>query len=452
LLVRTSWGATPAQIAQARQEGLQKTLERLTTDFSGEVSAPWPKEFGEGGEVSMEQLMEMRKGDSEAALEARKDERKRQQQRIRDMRAWWLREMSVGHHPLREQMTLFWHGHFVSSFQKVRSAEWMWRQNQLFRKHALGSMNKLAAAIVFDPAMMRYLDIGRNRAKAPNENFARELFELFLLGEGHYTEEDIREAARAFTGNMLQPASGEVRFRPALHDSGNKRIFGKAGTFDAHDVVELTMQQPACAPFLAGKIWIYFAGKEPTPEWARTLGNELRKHDFNTAAFLRAMLASPEFYDPRIVGKSIKSPVHWLVGTSRLLDAPLDGNPREQAALVQLGQNIFLPPNVRGWEGGTAWINTTTLPARHDFARRLFLEKTQRREQVLATLGVEEASNEEQVFAVCTKRLFPVGLSSAEETRLRELWAAETGTGAAARPRPAKLLDLLFASPEFQLT
>jgi hypothetical protein len=455
LLVRTCWGATPERIAGAAKMRLPDLLEELIAGDSGKSACSWPEKFDENSGLTIRE-MRMEGMDENTRRDTMRERRREEEKLMREIRGWWLKEMSATGHPLRENMTLFWHGHFVSSFQKVRNAHLMWRQNRLFREHALGSIRDLAGAVVVDPAMMRYLDLARNRASGPNENFARELFELFLLGEGNYSEEDIREAARAFTGQVFSPPTGEVHIANRMRDSGTKKIFGSRGDFQGKDVVRLAMEQPACAEFLAGKMWHYFSGKEASPSWARILGKELAGKDFQTAEFLRSMLGCREFYSADVLRKSIKSPVQWLVGTSRLLESPLHGNEREQFALNRTGQLLFVPPNVRGWEGGPSWINTTTLPARNELAVRLFPGDPDRQKHLPELFTGEESIDTERVFAAAVRRLFPVGLSEKETQRIQTQWAEVSAGEKSSRGLDAatlaKLVSLLLASPEYQIT
>ncbi|MFV0415669.1 MAG: DUF1800 family protein [Chthoniobacterales bacterium] len=287
-----------------------------------------------------------------------------------DLRGWWLERMRKVRPSALESLTLFWHGHFATSIRKVKDPYYMFKQNQTFREGALGSMVDLAKAVAQDPAMMIYLDVNKSEASAPNENFAREIFELFLLGEGNYTEKDIGEAARAFAGYRINQ-NGKVIFRKKFADPGRKTIFGKTRRWEAEDVVDLAFEQPACARFLAKRLWEYYAGVSASPEDLEKMASSLRSKKFNTSAWLQEIFLSKGFYSPEVMARQIKSPVQWLVGSCISLGRPLP--PVNQANLMirQQGQELFAPPNVRGWVGGRSWINSATLSARYTGSRKM---------------------------------------------------------------------------------
>jgi len=219
--------------------------------------------------------------------------------------------------------------------------------------------------------MVIYLDNVSNRKGEPNENFAREVMELFTLGEGHYSEQDVREAARAFTGWSLDRHHGEFRFRPRLHDYGEKTVLGHRGDFDGDDVLDILLDQPATAEFITAKLWREFISPTPDPRAAKRLAAVFRASHYEIKPLLRAMLTSDAFYAPQNRAVLVKSPVDLIVGTLRLLDMhPDDLRP---AAFVgrNLGQDVIAPPNVKGWPGGETWINSQTLLARRQVITRL---------------------------------------------------------------------------------
>jgi len=289
-----------------------------------------------------------------------------------ELRAWWLREMLDTPSPLSERMTLFWHNHFVSSQQKVKSPVLMYRQNRLLRQHALGNFGELLHAVAHDPAMVVYLDNVSNKKGSPNENFAREVMELFTLGEGHYTEQDIKEAARAFTGWSLDRNTGEYRFYRILHDRGEKTVLGRTGRFDGDEVLDILLEQPATAGFVVRKLWREFVSPDPDPAEVARLAGIFRNSRYDIKTVLRALFTSPAFYAPQYRAVLIKSPVEFIVGTLRLFDIrPADLRPLALATR-NLGQDLFAPPNVKGWPGGESWINSSTLLARRQLLARLF--------------------------------------------------------------------------------
>jgi uncharacterized protein (DUF1800 family) len=296
------------------------------------------------------------------------------QQQVREsleIRAWWLTEMVVTASPLTERMTLFWHNHFVSGQPKVRVSRLMYRQNVTLRAHALGNFGALLHAIARDPAMLVYLDGVRNRRGAPNENFAREVMELFTLGEGHYTEKDVKEAARAFTGWSLDRATGEYVFRPALHDYGVKTVLGKTGRFDGDEVLDLLLARPETSEHVTAKLWREFVSTDADPAEVRRVAARFRESAYDIRVALSEILTSDAFYASGNRGTLVKSPVELVVGTVRAFDLPPERALAFAYAAAGMGQTLLSPPNVKGWPGGDTWINTTTLLARKQFVDRL---------------------------------------------------------------------------------
>ncbi len=288
------------------------------------------------------------------------------------LRGWWYQEMLTTPTPLTEHMTLFWHNHFVSSQQKVKSAQLMFQQNALLRRYALGNFGALLHAVAKDPAMILYLDNATNRRGQPNENFAREVMELFTLGVGNYSEQDIKEAARAFTGWSLDRSTGEFHFYPRLHDPDSKTVLGQSGDFDGDAVLDILLAQPQTAVLITTKLWREFVSPTPDAKEVKRLAKIFRDSHYEMQPLLRAMFTADEFYAKENRATLVKSPVELLVGTLRQFD--IDGlDPR---LLVfsgrQLNQDLFSPPNVKGWPGGEDWINSTTLLARKQILERLF--------------------------------------------------------------------------------
>jgi Protein of unknown function (DUF1800) len=281
---------------------------------------------------------------------------------------WWANRMVATHHPLEEKMALFWHGHFAVNESKVRDYRKMLGQLELFYKYGTGSFRDLMVAEAQDPAMLSFLDAGVNVKGAPNENFAREIMELFTMGVGNYTEKDIREAARAFTGwNYV-----DLKFvvNKDQHDTGSKTFLGKTGNFDGVEVIDTIMQQPVTARYISGKIYRYFVRQELSPELQDKLGNVLRTSNYNIAPLLETIFLSRDFYSPQSVGTQIKSPVQLAISTYRKLglkDAP--GIPDFNIATGTLGQRLFSPPTVAGWSEGRAWMTPGLLLERGNFAR-----------------------------------------------------------------------------------
>ena len=307
------------------------------------------------------------------------DEAARRQARVRDradtraLSNWWLVEMRESSAPLAERMTLFWHNHFATSEQKVRQPQGMYVQHLLFRQYALGSFRDLLQAVARDPAMLVWLDGGSNRAKAPNENFAREVMELFALGEGHYTEADVREAARAFSGWGVRRTDWQATFQPRQFDAGPKTLFGVTARYDMGSALDHILAQPASARFIVDKLWREFVSPTPDLRVAGRAAAELRANGWRTSAALRVLLLSDPFWAPATRGVLVKSPVELAVGTLRQFDLALDDFGPVEALTGRLGQDLFQPPNVKGWAGYTAWIDGATLLERKRFTERVFL-------------------------------------------------------------------------------
>lgn len=305
--------------------------------------------------------------------ELQKQKRQAAHRQMQELTRWWIERMVQTPSPLVEKMAFFWHGHFATSMEKVGSPYKMWRQNQTFRRYALGSFRDLTKAVSRDPAMLVWLDLNGSRKEKPNENFARELMELFTLGEGHYSEQDVKEAARAFTGYRINPIDQSFRFMPGQFDGGLKTFLGQTGPWDGDQVIDIILSQPACARFLVTKLWRFFVSDNPGPDLVDRLAGELHRNNFELRPLLRVIFRSAEFYADASRNSQIKSPVQWIVQTCRTISLELPGAEVLSNALRQLGQLPFYPPNVKGWEEGTAWINTATLAFRYALGRQLIL-------------------------------------------------------------------------------
>lgn len=306
------------------------------------------------------------------SLDARVMERKLNMQRAFELREWWYREMLTTPSPLTEKMTLFWHNHFATSQQKVRFTTLMYRQNVTLRQHALGNFSTLLHQMARDPALVIYLDSVQNHKQHPNENFAREVMELFTLGEGNYEEHDIKEVARAFTGWSLDRDTGQFMFRPGMHDFGVKTVLGRSGNFNGAAVLDILLAHPQTAEFLTRKLWKEFISPTPDEEELRRFARIFRNSRYDIKVLLRVMLTSDAFYAPENRATLIKSPVELVVGTLRQFDIAAPNLRPFIIAGELLGQNVFAPPNVKGWQGGEAWINSASLLERKQFLDRLF--------------------------------------------------------------------------------
>jgi uncharacterized protein (DUF1800 family) len=341
---QASFGATWAELQRDLRAGPAASVERLLQ--------PAPSSAEE-----IQILDTLRQG----VLDSRDPER---------LKAWWLYRILYGGDPLREKMTLFWHSHFATSNRKVQSIPLMLRQNELLRRHALGNFATLLTNILADPAMLVWLDGIGSKKEQPNENLAREFLELFTLGLEHYTEADVRAAARAFTGWVRQTDEGfrladQFRFEPAQFDDGVKTFLKRTGPWKPADIVRIVLEQPACAVFLCRKLYRYFVSEtdEPSPELIEPLADELRRHHYDIGAVVGIILRSRHFYSRAAYRQRVKSPVEFSAGLLRTLEVP-----RANVSLLALavtcerqGQDLFYPPTVKGWDGGRTWIDSTTV-------------------------------------------------------------------------------------------
>ena len=275
--------------------------------------------------------------------------------------------------PLEEKLTLFWHGHFATGFRAVEDSYHMYAQNRMLRANALGSFTSLLRGIVRDPAMLKYLNNNQNRKSSPNENLARELMELFSLGEGNYTERDIKDGAKALTGFTYRDDT--FVFNKNSHDNNSKRVLGMTGNFDADGFVNAILLSPACAPFICAKLYKFFVADIPTDvkelEGAqrtvvRKMSTMLQDQRYELKPVLRRLLLSRHFYDQSVMGNKIKSPIELLVGAIRTLNVPTRNLSTLTEAMDMMGQSVFNPPSVKGWDAGRTWINTSTMYVRQN--------------------------------------------------------------------------------------
>lgn len=394
LLWRAGFGGTPAQIRTLTEWGPARAVDYLLNveevedpdqpvrnSFESDIMQP-PSE-----EEQRQARLARRNQDENALAEIRRRRQMRQRQdrrQIRDIQRWWLTRMIETPRPLEEKMTLFWHGHFATSYRTIENSYHMFMQNQMFRRLGMRNFGELLMALIRDPAMLAYLDNDQNRRGSPNENLAREIMELFSLGEGAYTENDIKEGARALTGYTYE--YNEFRFMEQRHDPGQKRILGKRGTFDGDGFVRILLGQKNCAEFICTKLYRYFVSdipdnrRDPRHRAATSVINQLastlRAADYDLRPLLRKLFLSRHFYAPQIAATQIKSPVQLIVGAVRSLNTPVRDLSILMDGLDLMGQNLFYPPNVKGWEGGRTWVNTSTLYVRQNIMSFLLTGRT----------------------------------------------------------------------------
>lgn len=361
LLERTGFSATPEEILAIQPLTLEQAVDRILDGTGAAAVTPAP-EWVDLPPTDVKQITGLTKVESKRLQ--RFLNRDVGRERVNELRNWWFQEMRQTPTPLTERMTLFWHNHFATEADKVKDATWLYRQNRFLRANALGSFADLLHGIIRDPAMVRYLDNQLNRKGKPNENLARELLELFSMGEGNYTEKDVKEAARALTGWSLNRKIGEFVFRARQHDDGEKTFLGVSGRLGGDDVVSIILKQDQTALFLVTKLWREFISHDPDAAEVSRLAGVFRSSSYRIKPLLRAMLTSAAFQAPENRGVLIKSPVELLVGTVRMLH--LDAG--DGAVLARLagnfGQILLDPPNVKGWPGYTDWIDANRLLAR----------------------------------------------------------------------------------------
>jgi uncharacterized protein (DUF1800 family) len=465
LLARTGFGPTDAEVRTYATLSRGDAVARLLRETRATAVTPPPLFAVETGTI--------RRPGRDASDEERKAFVQEQARYGLEMRAWWVREMLATPSPLTERMTLFWHNHFVSSQQKVRVARLMYAQNALLRANALGNFGTLLHASAKDPAMLVYLDSAQNRKGQPNENFAREVMELFTLGEGRYSEQDIKEAARAFTGWSLSRDTGDYMFRPALHDYGSKSVLGKSGQLDGDAVLDILLAQQATSEFLTTKLWREFVSPDPDPREVKRIAANFRGSGYDIKVVLRELMLSDAFWARENRGTLVKSPVEFVVGTLRQLEVqPASGLPFALVA-AGMGQNLFSPPNVKGWPGGNVWIDTNTLLARKQFVDRLAradestttMTSAAATAMNAATMAPSSDMGTSVAVAIPKQALAPSGIAGDEKARAQRLaqqvdrgvrnlhfdaneWlAARSGASPSAKEESARLL-LLALPPQ----
>ncbi len=395
LLWRAGFGGTPAQIQKLVSWGPEKSVTHLLegTPIEGE-----PTSFSEFDRDIMRPPTEEERAAAAAArraqdedlvakLRAERQLRERQdRQQMAEIQKWWLRKMIETPRPLQEKMTLFWHGLLATSYRTIENSFHMLKQNEMYRAHATGNFGKLLFQLIRDPAMLAYLDNNDSRKGRANENLAREIMELFALGIGNYGEKDIKEGARALTGYTF--ADDEFVFQQNNHDTGEKTILGRKGNFDGDGFVRIILEQRACAQYLSRRVYGFFCADVPPDERGgeknlddaqraaiKGMSSALLASKYELKPMLEKLFLSEHFYSPRFMNEQIKSPVTLVVGAVRSMNAPTRDLSILNDALDLMGQNLFYPPSVKGWEGGRSWINTSTLFVRQNIMAFLLTGK-----------------------------------------------------------------------------
>lgn len=477
LLNRAGFGGPPAEIERLVKLGPDRAVDWLV-NFEETPDETVNPEWAKPDPQRQEKFEAMRKAGEEERRRLQRAEQQLQRQRMTELRGWWLERMARGPRPLQEKLVLFWHGHFATSVEKVREPYLMWRQNELFRRLAHGNWLQILIEVAQDPAMLIWLDQAQSRKDHPNENFAREVMELFALGEGHYTEQDITEAARALTGWTFDRNAQRFVNRPFIHDNTAKTVLGKTGNLDGEDVLEQIVAQPQAAKFITAKLWNFFAAEMPTAELNEALAALLRQHDNQFKPVLRAMFRSEEFYAPNLIRNQVKSPVQWLVGTVRMLETALPSATICWGLTRNLGQDLFAPPNVKGWDGGVTWITTNHLLSRYNEAAVLvqgdlsmvagmnlglpnanpnmeralqgrLRENRPRTVELGKILSDSERKDKEALVAALEKRLLQSQLKPQQRAALKEYLESQ---GELDDGDMLGAIRLVMSTPEFQVT
>jgi len=474
LLNRAGFGGPPAEIEKLVELGPQQAVAWLL-DYEKIPDPAADPAWAKPDPARQQRITAIRSATEEQKKMLQQEEQRMQREHLLELRGWWLQRMAKGPRPLQEKLTLFWHGHFATSVEKVRAGYFMWRQNELFRRLATGNWLQLLIEAGKDPAMLIWLDQAQSRKDHPNENFAREVMELFALGEGHYTEKDITEGARALTGWSLDRPAEKFVYRPGIHDEGTKTFLGRTGNLDAEAVIEQIVAQPQAALYINAKLWNFFAGEPPSPGLNDALTEVFRKAGNNFKPVLRAIFLSEEFYEPSLIRNQVKSPVQWLVNSVRVLECELPPPLVSASLLRSLGQDLFAPPNVKGWDGGLAWITTNNLLARYNEAAMLVqgdlsiaanmadakkpnqARRMQNQMRNLRLGGVkvdkilteQERTDKDALVAALEKRLLQGKLKPKQEATLREFLDSKQ------KLEESDIRDairLVMSTPEYQLT
>lgn len=421
LFRRAGFGGSIAEINRAVAAGLEATLDQLFGQIDEADSAQ-----------ELEKTARLVTGSADAT----------------QLAAWWLLRMLKSNRPFVEKMTLFWHGHFATGADKVQNARAMFRQNQLLRKHAFGKFEPFVQAISSDVAMLVYLDSEENRRTRPNENYARELMELFCLGTGNYSEQDIKEVARCFTGWSIK--KNQFRFYEHQHDKKMKSFLGVTGNLDGNEAISVVLKQKAAAEFIARKLIRFFVVDEIelTSEFVQPVAVKLRDTEFDIRQAMSLILSSNFFFSSQAMGRKIKSPVELAIGFLRYFDASTNVLLLANR-LKELGQLPFYPPNVKGWQGGKDWINASTILGRANLIGEILRhQKTKFRAGALASslkaAGVSLNDLTDEVFKqMCASFFAVVPKTNASDGLLSQLQGVTDD--------PVDLIASLASMPEYQM-
>lgn len=426
LFRRAGFGSTYEETEFALANGLDKTIDRF---FDHQISASYDTEMNKSARY----------------LTTTGD--------VRALSSWWLLKMMQSPNPLLEKMTLFWHGHFATSGTKVTEVAAMLNQNALLRKHALGKFEPMVQGISSDVAMLTYLDSTQNRKTRPNENYARELLELFCVGLDKYSEKDIKEIARCFTGWEVRKVSGSSKFQfnPRQHDTGTKSIFGDSGNFGGKDAVQIVLKQPTASVFIAKKLVRFFVydDDEISDELVAPLAKSFRESEFDIGLLVRKILSSNLFFSDKAIARKVRSPVELVIGMLRQFNAKANSTSLMDH-LELLGQLPMFPPNVKGWDGGRKWLNASTILARANFMDGLSkLEQVTLRDGSFKDWAVKRDAprTDEDLVTWINESMMAIDLTSSARKGLVEIAKSESNREQKIR----KLVAAVGVIPAFHL-
>jgi hypothetical protein len=456
LLSRSGFGGAVNEVSQYSGQSLNDTVDLLLTPAP--MPAPPGDWVSEPFDINAFRML---------TPEEQMDYIETNFERINELRGWWIELMLGSAVNLREKLTLFWHGHFTSDIESATLAQFLYIQNDLLREHALGNFGSFLKAIYKDPAMLLYLDGVSNIAASPNENFARELLELFTMGVGNYSEDDIKEAARAFTGWQIDTYNLTSFFNPMLHDYGQKNVLGRTGNFDGDDIVDIILDQPVTAEFICRKLYTHFISREVDEAFITEMATTFRDSHYELAPLLAFMFKSAHFYSENARASLIKSPIELTVGNGRMLNISSVNLYFILFGSAILDQELLRPPNVAGWPGQRSWISPTTYVLRNlyseVFTRPYFFIDPNTQEPYVGFDSVEFARsfNIAEVEALAAAMIRHLVRFDVDQETIEGLIPALLGTASPgewtlddplAETRICNFLTEVIRLPEFQLT
>jgi uncharacterized protein (DUF1800 family) len=420
LLRRAGYGGTSGEVTQAVRDGLDATVNRLV-DYDGIDNS---------------------------ALDARLTAAGLDLTTTQGIIRWWLTRILFTARPLEERMTFFWHDHFATAISKVNDQALMLQQNRTLRQYAMGNFRDLLTAVSKDPAMLIWLDNAQSVKDHPNENYGRELLELFGLGIGHYSEVDVLSAAKAFTGWTLTRPARQFVFVDRNHDHTQKDFLGRVGDWDGTDIIRIICEEFANAQLIAGKLFEYFAYEAPDQSTINKFAQVYVDNNNEIRPTVRAILKSEEMYSGRALWQKVKSPVDFVAIALRQAMINSDQTRLASGVLNAQGQTPFNPPDVSGWTSGLEWINSGTLLGRVNFSNNV----ANNLDPVGFTSG-ENVATADQLVDVYLRKLGPLSISSSSRAQLVK-YVAPNGTmptGNALTTKKRGLLQLVFSLPEWQM-